>query len=831
MLFKDLLLAARGLKKSPAFAITAVVTIALGIGASTAIFSVVNAVLLRPLPYPDGGRLVLVESDLRHRNVVNFPFSAPDFDDLRHQATLFQEFAAVNTGRVVVTGDNAVAEQIRTGFVTPNFFRLLGARVVLGRDFVESDGTQPPPPTPAPPGGAPGAGASPAAPPPPAMAILSQDYWKRRYGADPRVLGRSIEFGGGKAIVIGVLEPGFELLLPPKAGVEREAEIWAAARVDFAGGPRNDVFLHVIGRLKPGVTPQTAQSEADTIAADLRRRFAIKDTAGMYIRVEPMRQHLVAEVRPAILALMGAVSFLLLIACANVANLLLVRAASRGRELAVRAALGAGRWDLVRQMLAECLLVAGCGALLGLGLARLGINLLISLGPRNLPRLDSVGLDPIVLAFTAVAALAAAAVFGVLPALRASRPDIMDVLRASGRTAGLGSGRLLRNAVVMTEVALSFVLLIGSGLMMRSFIAITRADPGFNPNGVLTFRLPVTTARGPQQRSAFMNDFRSRVRALPGVKSVTASSTLLLDGTTPLARWGTEAAIGDPARFQQANIFMVLPGYFDTLGTRLLAGRTFAEADNAPGPRRVVIDQLLAARAFPRESAVGKRLLLRIQTPEPEVFEVIGVVAHQRHDSLAVDGHEAAYVTDAYAGFGRATRWEVRTEGDPARLAPLVREEIAKFDKRLAVAEVLPMTVYVERAQAQTRFALILIGIFAVIAALLAAVGLYGVLASAVRQRTAEIGVRIALGAAPLSIFRLVVGLGLQLSAAGIAVGAAAAIGLTRAMTSMLVGVKPTDPATFAAMAVIFFLIAAMACWLPARRASALNPTAALREE
>ncbi|MBZ5726481.1 MAG: ABC transporter permease [Acidobacteriia bacterium] len=828
MLAKDLLHATRGLRNSPAFALTSIVTIALGIGASTAIFSVVNAVLLQPLPYRDGGRLALVESDLRHRNVVNFPFSAPDFDDLRHQATLFEELAAVNTGRVVVTGENAESEQIRTGAVTPNFFRMLGARIELGRDFVDADATPPPPVAPPPPGAA----APPGPPPPPAMTILSHEFWKRRYGGDPNILGRTIDFGGGgKGQVVGILEPGFELLLPPKAGVERQAETWAALRVDFAGGPRNDVFLRVIGRLRPGVTTQAAQAEADRIAADLRQRFAIKQTAGMYLRVEPMRQHLVAEVRPAILALMGAVTFLLLIACANVANLLLVRAAARGRELAVRAALGGNRWDLVRQMLAESLLVAGSGALLGLGLARLGINLLVALGPRNLPRLDAVAIDPAVLAFTAVAAAAAAVAFGLLPALRASRPDIMDVLRASGRTTGLGSGRLLRNAVVVTEVALSFVLLIGCGLMLRSFIALTRTDPGYNARGVLTFLLPVTTARGPQQRAAFMNDFRGRVRALPGVKSVSASSTLPLDGTTPLARWGTEAAAADPAKFQQANVFRVLPGYFDTLGTRLLAGRTFTEADNAPEPRLIIIDQLLAARAFPHESAVGKRLLARIQTPQAETFEVIGVVAHQRHDSLAVDGHEAMYVTDGYGRFGNAILWEVRTDGDPMRLAPSIRAEIARFDKRLAVADVLPMTVYVARAQAQTRFALILIGIFAAIAALLATVGLYGVLASAVRQRTAEIGVRVALGAAPISIFRLVVGQGLQLSAAGIVLGVIAALGLTRAMITMLVGVKPADPATFATMAALFFLVAAVACWLPARRAARLDPTAALREE
>jgi putative ABC transport system permease protein len=826
MLGKDLLHAVRGLRKSPAFTLTAVATIALGIGASTAIFSVVNAVLLQPLPYHDAGRLALIESDMRHRNVVDFPFSAPDYDDMRRGATQFQDIAGINTFRAPVRDDAGEPAIIRTGGVTPNCLRLLGARVVLGRDFTDADAT-------APPAAAPGApAAAPAAPPPPAIAILSNELWKRRYSSDPGVIGRSIDIGGGKAQIVGVLEPGFELLFPPKSNVERMPELWNAMRIDFAAAGRSDVFLRLIGRLKPGATVATAQSEADGFAAELRRRFAIKQTAGLYIRVEPMQRQLVADARPAILALMGAVLFLLLIACANVANLMLVRAAARGREMALRAALGGARWDLVRRMLAEAFLLAGTGAVLGLGLAGLGINLLVYLAPKNLPRLDEVAIDPMVLAFTALAALLAASVFGIIPALRASRPDIMDVLRASGRTTGLGSGHLLRNAVVMTEVALSFVLLIGGGLMARSFIALTHADPGFQPDGVLTFLAPVAAqARTPEQRAAVMNDFRGRLRALSGVVAASSAASLPLDGSAPLARWGTEAALTDPAKFRQANAFTVTPGYFETLGTRLIAGRTFTDADNTPAPRVIVIDQILASKAFPHGDAVGKRLLCRIRTPEAEFFEVIGVVEHVRHESLAADGHEGMYVTDGYMGFGNAVDWMVRTKGAPAMLAPLVREEIARFDKRLAVSDMEPLTDYVTRARAQTRFALILISLFAVIAALLASVGLYGVLASAVRQRTAEIGLRIALGAGPGTILRLVVGQGLRLSLAGIAAGLAAAFGLTRVISSMLVGVKATDPLTFAAMAAVFLAFAAFASWLPARRAAGMDPSDALREE
>jgi len=828
-MIRDFAYAWRTLRKSPAFALTAVLTIALGIGASTAIFSVVNAVLLKPLPYPQPERLAILWGELRNRGVLDFPFSPPDFDDVRRSATLLEGMTGVFPFRTVVSGENAESEQVAVAGVTSNFFRLLGARVALGRDFTDADCT-PPPPLPPPQPGQP----APAPPTPPTtIVIVSHEFWQRRYGSDPHVVGRGINLGAGAgpAQIVGVLSPGFELLFPPKANLERAPAVWIAARADFRNGNRNNVFLRVVARMKPGVTVRQAQSQLDGIADALRQRFPIKTAAGFHMRAERMQDNVVAAVRPALIALMGAVIFLLLIACANVANLLLLRASARSRELAVRTALGGSRWSLVRQMMAESLLLSGCGALAGLLLARLGIDLLISLGPRDLPRLGSISLDPAVLTFTMLAALMAALMFGIVPAVRASRPDIMDILRSSGRTAGLGSGSLLRNAVVMAEVALSFVLLIGCGLMVRSFIALQKTKPGYDPNGVLTLQLPITNARGHEQSAAVVRDIHDRFAALPGVTAVTAAFPFPLDGGLANARWGKEEAMTDPARFQQANVFFVLPGYFETLRTKLIEGRTFTEADNKPKVNRVVIDQLLAAKAFPRESAVGKRLLMRVITAEAEWYQIVGVVEHQRHESLAADGREAAYFTDGYAGAGGVTRWALRTSGDPARLVGPVREAIARLDKRLAVAEVQPMQTFVDQAQAQTRFSLVLIALFAAVAALLAAVGLYGVLSSAVRQRTAEIGLRMALGAAPASVFSLVVGQGLKLSAVGIGAGLVAAFSLTRVMGSMLVGVAPHDPATFAAIAALFFVIAALACWLPARRAAGLDPTVALREE
>ncbi|HXB73205.1 MAG TPA: ABC transporter permease [Candidatus Acidoferrales bacterium] len=828
MILKDLAYAWRTLRKSPAFTLTAVVTIALGIGASTAIFSVVHAVLLKPLPYPEPDRLTILWGEMRTRGVLDFPFSPPDFDDVRLSATLLDGVTGITAFRTVVSGENAESEQIAAANVTTNFFRLLGGKIALGRDFIDADAT-PAPPRPQPPAGQP-------APPPPqrltTMVVISHEFWQHRYGGDPQVIGRAIDLGAGApGQIVGVLAPGFELLFPPKANIERAPAVWGAARLDFKNSNRNNVFLRVVARMKPGVSLQQAQAQLDGIAANLRSRFPIKTAAGFNLHAEGMQDNVVAAVRPAILALMGAVIFLLLIACANVGNLLLLRASARARELAVRTALGGSRWNLIRQMMAESLLLAGSGAVAGLLLARFGIDLLLWLGPRDLPRLTSISLDQTVLAFTALSALAAAALFGIVPALKASGPQIMDVLRSTGRTAGLGSGRVLRNAVVMAEVALSFVLLIGCGLMVRSFIALQKTNPGFEARGLLTLSLPITNARGPQQVMAMVRNIHDRFAELPGVTAVTAGSPFPLDGGLANMRWGLEDAVADPARFRQANVFFVLPGYFETLRTKLIEGRTFTEADNSPDAKVVVIDRILASKAFPHGSAVGKRLFMRVITPEPLWYDVIGVVEHQRHESLSADGREAGYFTDGYAGPGAVGRWALRVPGDPAQLAPLVRAAVARIDKRLATADVQPMQTFVDQAQAQTRFSLALIAIFAAIAALLAAVGLYGVLSNAVRQRTAEIGLRMALGAAPGSVFGLVVGHGLRLSAAGIGLGLIAAFSITRVMRSMLVGVAPHDPATFAVIAGLFFVIAAVACWLPARRAAGMDPTVALREE
>ena len=828
MAIKNLAIASRILWKHPAFTVTAVLTIALGVGASTAIFSVTNAVLLRPLPYKDPGRLVIGGMDLRKRNVHDLPFSNADYIDLREGTkALFTDMAGVFTGRMVVAREDGTPEQIRYAVVTTNFFQLTGAKILYGRDFTPQDGLPQPP---APPADSQNAATTRL----PQFAILSYEYFRRRYGANQAIIGHTMTFTGRFGPVIaGVLAPGFHLYFPPSADVEAAPDIWIANRLDYDAANRKSFSIFPIGRLKDGASLANAQSAADQVAAQARKDFPISGSSGYSIVLEPIRQHLVAEVRPAILALMGSVIFLLLIACANVANLLLVRASFREHEFAIRAAMGASRWRLILPLLTEACLLAAMGTVLGLGLGWAGIHELRVLAPANLPLLDDVRIDGVVLAYTALAGLAAAAIFGIAPAWRASQPALMNVLRGTSRTAGLASGASLRNLVVMAEVALSFVLLIGSGLMFRSFMELQRVDPGFDPHNLLTLQLVGAPLRlqTPEERSVLMGQIAQRLRAIPGVQSVTASFPFPLTGEFSPIRWGTDEALKDPSRFQATEFQVVLPGYFETMRTPVLDGRTFTDEDNLPGRNRVVIDDKLAKKAFPGESAVGKRILIRIRTPEPEWVEVIGVVAHQRTTSLSEPGREQVYFADAFMGSGFVRSWAIRTSGNAGNYSEEVRAAIKGIDSHLLITNMETAESVVNRAQAGTRFSLLLISVFALIAVTLAGIGLYGVLSTVVRQRTAEIGVRMALGAERGDILRLIVLQGLRLSVVGIVIGVVAAFGLGRVITAMLVGVKPTDPATFASVTVVFLAISTLAAWIPARRASILDPTKALREQ
>lgn len=815
-LIKDLAYAGRTLRNSPIFAVTAAATLALGIGASAVLFSVTNAVLLRPLPYKNPDRLVLMFWNFRAANVENFLYSNADFFDLRAGTkSIFEDIGGVAGFRAFVTREDGGAEQISKALVTTNFFRLMGSKIAFGRDFTDGDGVP-----------------QPAQPdvliPPGSAAILSYEYWQRRYGASRAVLGQEMQGSGQRGPrIIGVLAPGFKLFFPPAARTDAVPDVWVANNIGYDAAHRNLLTVGAIGRLKSGLTLRVAQEQLNALTPELRKN-SFDPTATL--RLKPMQRYLVDEVRPAVLALMGAATFLLLIACANVANLLLVRASLRERELAVRAALGAGRWRLVTQMLAEALLLSGLGTLLGTSFAWLGIRGLVSIVPANLPRVEPIAMDWRVLAFAAAAGLSAVAVFGVVPAIRAARPDVIRILRGGGRSTGLGAAHWLRNGAVIAEVALSFVLLVGSGLMFRSFLELRRVDPGYDPHGVLTFFTTrdweFTRQNG---RVELLRAIRDRLRAFEGVDNVTSALVLPLGGgfrPTGSATVPPASALGSS---EGADAQQVWPGYFETLRTPLIAGRTFTEEDNTPGRNVVVIDQLLAARAFPNQTAVGKRI--RLPDPANPWAEVIGVVRHQRLYSLADPGRETIYFTDGFWGIGVSRFWMLRTAANPAMYAAAVRAEIAKVDHQVVVSKMQPMDAIVDQDQAGTRLSLLLIGTFAAIAVLLASVGLYGVLATVVRQRTAEIGVRMAVGATPASIFKLVVSQGLRLSAVGVAIGLFAALGMTRVMTSMLVGVRATDPSTFAAMTVLFLVVAAIASWAPARRAAGLDANTALRAE
>lgn len=722
MPLRDLALAWRTLRNSPIFTLTAAVTIALGVGASTAIFSVTNAVLLRPLPYKDPEQLVILPSDMRNRGVKDFPYSNADFIDLRDGTNQeFEGLAGVFTFPLTLTGDDGLPEQANIGVVTTNYFRLVGARIVVGRDFDDHDG-QPQPPPPAP-------GTQTTTPPPPRlpiMAIISYEYFQRRFGSNANVIGKVLNQGKPfSPRIVGVLAPHFQIYFPASANLEAAPEVCVANRLRYDAAQRNNVSMLVIGRLRPGVTIERAQAAADQVASEERKNFVILNTAGYAIRVVPMRQHLVSEVRPAILA--DGRSDLPFVDC-----VCQCRESSAGASFAAQAGTGGslGYWrELVGFGEADPFGGTVAGGHRGAGRVGdrwAGIHEMLAIAPAHLPRVDTIRIDLTVLIFTIVASLVAAAIFGLAPAWRAARPDVMMVLRGTSRSEGLASGGFSRKIVVGVEVALAYVLLIGLGLMVRSFMDLQRIDPGFRPQGLLTFQVATDRIlQKAEERAVTTRQLEERLRAIPGIQSVTASTPFPLTGGYSPIRWGKEEALSDPSKYMAADPLIVLPGYFETMHTKLLEGRTFADEDNQPGHTQVVVDKMLAERAYPGQSAIGKRILIRIQTPEPVWVEIIGVVEHERGESLSEPGREEVYFTDAYVDSGAVTFWALRTGQDPARYAEDVRATLKAFDPHLLITDMQPMDAVVEKAQAGTRFQLMLIGSFAVIAAVLAGVGLY----------------------------------------------------------------------------------------------------------
>lgn len=801
---QDLAYTARILRNAPTYSAIVILTIGLGIGAATAIFSVVSAVLLRPLPHKNSSRLVLSD----------YPISNADFFDLRDGSkAAFDDLAALMVFRAIAPHEDGSAERIGKGQVTTNFFQMLGAHVIVGRDFNETDGvSNGPPPPPFPPAEG-------------SVAILSYDYFQRRYGADRNIIGRRLlATSGSGPEIVGVLSPDFKVMLPTDVTSERTVDVWIPNDRGYDGEHRGDLMLYVVGRLKPETTVTQAQSQVDRITETWGHD-------GPNVRFFSWRKLLVNEVRPALLTLMAAVVLLFLVACANTGNLMLVRTFSREREFAIRTALGARRGRLTRQMLTEALLLCSLGTFLGIVLAWVGIHALIEAAPSNLPRVNSTSVDWRVILFSGICGIFGSALVGMLPSSYFGRSRLMETLRSSGRSGQLSATGFVRSGVVIAEIAIAFVLVLGSGLMFRSFVQLLHVSPGYDPQGVLTF-LTIGNAKDvpDEQRLSFLRDLEDRLRSIPGVQSVGGATGLPLHVVGPPdgIQWSAEQIPADPNR--RVDLETVLPGYFEALHSRVLEGRTFSEADNANGQGLAVIDQSLARNAFPNQSAVDRRICVYI--PDPTWLRIIGVVEHQRLHTLAHTGPEQIFVTDGFSGIGISRHWALRTTGDPEKYASLVRSEIAKFAPgRLAITEMQTMNTTIKSEQTGTRFSVVLIGLFAVVAGFLSVVGLYGVVSSTVRQRTAEIGLRIAFGAEPSSVVRLMIGQGLILGTIGIGIGLLASFLFTRFMSSMLVGIHPTDSTTYALVSASFLLVSVIACWVPARRAGVVNPLVALHEE
>ncbi len=826
---RDVHYAIRSFARRPLFSGVIILTLALAVGSNVAIFSVANAVLFRPLPFKDPDRLAFVWNRLPATNVSRSLVSGPDFQDYQAQATQFEGFAGAVALSGTLTGDGP-PERITNAYVTWNLLSLLGVQPVLGRTHVSEDAFPIDPKQ----------FGSPDPKLPPGKVVLSYGLWQRRFGGDPSVLGRTILMDGWASQVVGVLPQNFRFYLPADAAMPTNIDAWGILPSNIGDFEREAAWLTVVGRIKAGVTLPQAQADMDRLAAHLRETYQFHATQKLQIVVGGMHHDIVEHARPALLALLGAVGFVLLIACANVANLLLVRASERGREIAVRAAIGSGRGGIVAQMLTESLVLATGGTLLGLVFAWLGVRVIKALSPDNLPRIDQVSLDARTFAFAAATTVAAAVLFGLAPALRAVRGNLADGLRDRGTDTGGTRGNRLRTFLVVSEMTLSLVLLVGAGLMLRSFAAIQRVNPGFDPKNAVTFNAPLPFAKylTSQSRATFVNQLGDRLAEIPGVETVGGVTPLPLAGGEQYAvgSYGRVGEADEAYRANKADYKSVLPGYFEAMKIELVSGRRFIRSDNEEQAQDVaIVDQKFAARVFGRENPLGAQILVdhfneKTFSQERLPVTIVGVVASVRSTTLAEEGRETIYLPYVFQSFLPIT-FVLRTSTTPASLMPQIRAAVGSLDRDVPVADLATLESWVSEAMAQTRFLLALSGTFAALALVLASIGLYGVISYSARQRTREIGVRVALGAGEGEVRRLIFGHGMVLAAAGIVLGLVASVALTRVVNSYLVGVSATDPLTFAGVPTVLLAVSALASYLPARRAATIDPVRALREE
>jgi putative ABC transport system permease protein len=798
-LFRDIRYGFRGLLKRPAFTAVALIALALGIGANTAIFSLVNAVIIRPLPYSDPDRLVWAWGNFSGGNRASV--SPPDYLDFRDQNKTFEHLAATMsiTAPVNLTGGGE-PERINASVVTGNYFQTFGVAPELGRGFSldnEKAGND-------------------------QVTVLSYALWQKRFGGNPGIVNQRIVLDGKNFEVIGVMSR--DVVFP------QTADLWVPMNWDMDPGMkvRKAHFIRPIGRLKPGVTLAQAQADTDAIAKQLEQIYPESNTS-WNLRLEPLRERLIGSSRATLFMLFGAVGFVLLIACANVANLLLVRTTARQKEIALRTTLGASRWRIVRQLITESLLLALVGGTIGALLAAWGIDLLVTLSDGTIPTTSVVKMDSTVLAFTFATSLLTGLLFGVLPALRTVKLNLSDSLKEGSRSGGESALKnRTRSLLVVFESAIAVVVLIAAGLLVRSLIALQNTNPGFDPNNVLTLRVDLPRAKynTPEKAAGFFQDLEHRLSGLPGVETVGLITELPLTGQANDAPFTVEGRprVAPDQEFG-ADFRRVNQNYFQALRIPLLRGRNFTEQDVRQSAKVIVVSEELVNAVFPNEEALGKRLLTVL---DDDPFEIIGVVGGIRHRAVQFQPYSTIYIPSLEPGrFNIA----IRTEGDPLSLGPAVRKEVQAIDSQQPISAFRPMTDLISTSTSTPRYRTTLLGLFAVLAMILAATGIYGVMSYSVAQRTHEIGVRMALGARRGDVLRLVVRQGMLVVGIGLGIGLVAAFLVTKVMNSLLFGVTSKDPITFVVVAGTLMLVALIACYIPARRATKVDPLTALRYE